>query len=80
MMLASLLAPGVAFAAPGDVLFSDSFERANIAPWTTNNGFRSGILTGPDVSNSGTRGLFTRHDPVTTTGPTGLAAPLRRSR
>lgn len=74
MMLVALLAPGVALSAPGDVLFSDNFERANIAPWTTNNSFRSGILTGPDVSNSGTRGLFTRHDPVTTTGPTFNAA------
>lgn len=74
MMWFALLAPGAAFAAPGDVLFSDNFERANIAPWTTNNGFRSGILTGADVSNSGTRGLFTRHDPVITTGPTFSAA------
>lgn len=54
-------------AAPGDVLFSDNFERATIAPWTTNSSTRSAILTGAQVSNSGTRGLFTRHGTVTTT-------------
>lgn len=71
--LAALL-PGAVFAAPGDVLFSDDFERASLAPWTTNNGFRSGIATGAQVSNSGNAGLFTRHGPVTTTSPTFNAA------
>ncbi len=61
---------GQGLAAPGDVIFSDNFERAALAPWTTNNGTRSGILTGADVSNSGTRGAFTRHGTVTTTSPT----------
>lgn len=56
-------------AAPGDVLFNDNFERASLAPWTTTNSTRSGILTGTDVSNSGTRGLFTRHGTVTSTSP-----------
>ncbi|MEO0574407.1 MAG: hypothetical protein AAF004_03010 [Pseudomonadota bacterium] len=64
-----LLLPVAVFAAPGDVLFSDDFERNAIAPWTTNNTSRSGILTGGDVSNSGTRGLFTRHNTVTVTSP-----------
>ncbi|MEM7278164.1 MAG: hypothetical protein AAF385_08570 [Pseudomonadota bacterium] len=62
------------FAAPGDVLYTDDFERTNIAPWTTTNGTRSGILTGAQVSNSGTRGLFTRHNVVTVTSPTINAA------
>ena len=69
LMLAGGLASGAAIAAPGDVLFTDGFERANLAPWTTNNGFRSGLLTGADVSNGGNTGLFTRHGPVTTTSP-----------
>lgn len=56
-------------AAPGDVLFADDFERASLAPWTTNNATRSGMLTGGAVSNSGTRGVFTRHGTVTTTSP-----------
>lgn len=71
--LAALL-PCAAFAAPGDVLFSDDFERATLAPWTTNNSFRSGIASGPQVSSSGNSGLFTRIGPVTTTSPTFNAA------
>lgn len=69
LALSGLLSFG-ASAAPGDVLFSDDFERNALAPWTTDNTFRSGILTGASVSSSGTRGLFTRHNVVTTTSPT----------
>lgn len=65
----ALLLPLNVFAAPGDILFSDNFERANLAPWTTNNASRSGILTGGQVSNSPTRGAYTRHQVVTVTGP-----------
>ncbi len=75
LALALFLGSGpLVVAAPGDVLFSDNFERASLAPWTTNNSTRSGILTGPDVSSSGTRGVFTRHGAVTTTGPQFNAA------
>ncbi len=61
-------------AAPGDTLFSDDFERAAIAPWTTTNAANSGILAGAQVANSPTRGLFTRRAAVTTTSPTFNAA------
>lgn len=66
----ALTGAGTAYAAPGDVLFVDGFERASLAPWTTNNTNRSGIATGAQVSNGGTRGAFTRYDPVTVTSPT----------
>ncbi|MEL7538257.1 MAG: hypothetical protein AAFM91_14515 [Pseudomonadota bacterium] len=61
-------------AAQGQVLFSDNFERNNLAPWTTSNTQRAGIATGADFSNSPTRGGFTRYDPVTVTSPTINAA------
>lgn len=64
---------GIANAVPGDILFSDNFERASIAPWVTTNGVRSNI--GIQTSNSGTRSLYTRHSTVTTTSPvTNLSA------
>ena len=46
LWIGSLLAPFSVLAAPGDILFSDNFERGAMAPWTTTNGSRSGILTG----------------------------------
>lgn len=56
------------FALPGDVLFSDDFERVNIGPnWTTTNATFSAI--GNQTSNSNSRSLYTRHGAVTTTGP-----------
>ena len=58
------------YAAPGDILFSDDFERGNLAPWTTTNGAVSGILTGAQVSGSSNRGGYTSNDPVTVTSPT----------
>ena len=65
--------------APGDTLFSDNFERAALAPWTTSNAAVSGILTDPNGSNSPTRGLFTSNQAVTVTGPTfGAAVPGAR--
>ncbi len=66
--------PAAAFAAPGDILFSDNFERAALGPWTTTSGSRSGILAGPEVSGSPTRGVFTRRNVVTVTSPTIAAA------
>lgn len=60
---------GPLVAAPGDTLFSDNFERGSIAPWTVSDASRAGILTGVDVSNSPTRGGFTRYGAVTATSP-----------
>ena len=61
-----LFTASVATAAPGDVLFTDDFERASLgSAWTTTNTTRSDINT--DTANSGTRSLFVRYDPVTTT-------------
>ena len=72
ILLLLFLIPHVANALPGDILFSDNFERAAIAPWTTTSGVRSNI--GAQTSNSGTRSLYTRHNIVTTTSPiTNLA-------
>ncbi|MEL7374493.1 MAG: hypothetical protein AAGJ36_08530, partial [Pseudomonadota bacterium] len=68
------LFPGAALAAPGDVLFTDNFERATLAPWTTNNATRAGLATGGAVSNSGNTGLFTRHGPVVAQSPAFNAA------
>ena len=70
----ALALPCPAFAAPGDILFSDNFERANLAPWTTTDAVRSGIVAGGAVSNSPTRGLFTRSQALSVTSPTIAAA------
>ncbi|MBT5220242.1 MAG: hypothetical protein HOM16_12285 [Woeseia sp.] len=75
LWIGALLAPFSVLAAPGDILFSDNFERGALAPWTTTNGSRSGILTGGQVSNSATRGAFTRRQQVTVTGP-GISAAV----
>ena len=70
------MAPCLAYGAPGDILFSDNFERANLAPWTTTNASVSGIVTGGQVSNSPTRGAFTRSRPVSITSPSfSVAVP-----
>jgi uncharacterized repeat protein (TIGR01451 family) len=63
-----------AFAAPGDILFRDTFERATLAPWTTSNAAVSGILIGPQVSSSPTRGAYTSAQAVTLTSPAINAA------
>jgi len=70
LWIAVLLLPFSVLAAPGDILFSDNFERGALAPWTTTNNSRSGILTGGQVSNSPNRGAFTRRQQVTVTSPT----------
>ena len=61
------MSPLVSHALPGDILFTDDFERVNISPWTTTNTTTSNI--GTQTSNSGTRSLYTRHTAVTTTSP-----------
>lgn len=74
VLLLALSAALPVHAVPGDVLFLDNFERAALGPWTTNNGARSGILAGVEVSLSPTRGAFTRRGPVTVTSPVIAAA------
>lgn len=71
---ALLLALSNAIAAPGDVLFSDNFNDNSLAPWTASNSSRAGILTGGQTSGSNPRAGYTRHGPVTVTGPTFNAA------
>ena len=73
MPVALALLPVAGVAAPGDILFSDNFNDATLAPWTTTNAARSGILTGAQVAASGSAG-YTRNDPVTVTSPTFNAA------
>jgi uncharacterized repeat protein (TIGR01451 family) len=72
-MLLGLLSSSL-FAAPGDILFSDDFNRPNLAPWTTTNTARSGILSGGQTSGSNPRAGFTRNNAVTVTSPTFNAA------
>jgi uncharacterized repeat protein (TIGR01451 family) len=71
--VALALLPVVGVAAPGDILFSDNFNDGTLPPWTTTNGARSGILTGPQVAASGSA-AYTRNDVVTVTSPTFNAA------
>ncbi len=66
--------PCTAYSAPGDTLFNDNFERNGLFPWTTTNSGVSGILAGGAVSNSPTRGAFTRSQAVTVTSPGFFAA------
>ena len=61
-------------AAPGDVLFTDNFNRASLAPWATTDSTRAGILTGAQVSQSSPNGAYTRNDVVTVTSPAFFAA------
>jgi len=61
-------------AAPGDVLFSDDFNRAALSPWATTDATRSGILTGAQMSQSPPDGAYTRNAAVTVTSPTFFAA------
>ena len=68
------LGGGKLLAAPGDILFSDNFNRVNLAPWTTTNAAFSGIRNGAQFSNSPPGGGFTRNGAVTVTSPTFNAA------
>ncbi len=63
-----------ACAAPGDVLFSDAFNRNNLAPWITTNASVSGILNGGQTSGSNPRAGYTSNTAVTVTSPTFNAA------
>jgi len=56
-------------ALPGDVLFSDDFERSDLgSDWSVSDTDRAGIST--QTSNSGTSSMYTRHDEVTVTSKT----------
>jgi len=69
LVAAVLLCPGIAAAAPGDILFSDNFEDGSLFPWTTSNAARSGVSNAPGFANGGAFGAFTRNNPVTITSP-----------
>ncbi len=74
-----MLVPGLLLAAPGDILFSDDFNRNNLAPWTTTNAGISGILTGGQTSGSNPRAGFTSNAAVTVTSPSiNAAVPAAR--
>jgi len=70
---------GIGQAAPGDILFSDDFNRVNLAPWTTTNPAVSGILVGGQTSGSPPRAGFTSNTAVTVTSPSfNAAVPVAR--
>ena len=72
-----IVTPSLNYALPGDILFSDDFERTAITPWSTDNTTRSNI--GVQTKNSGTRSLYTRHQAVITTSPiTNLAGKFAK--
>jgi len=73
-VLPIMTAPSAANAAPGDILFSDNFNRNNLAPWTTTNASVSGILNGNQTSGSNPRAGYTSNTAVTVTSPTFNAA------
>lgn len=55
-----------AFATPGDILFSDNFERANLAPnWTADVTAAAGISSA--TASSPTRSMYTRNQAVIVT-------------
>jgi len=65
-ILCLIFLPKILFAAPGDVLFSDNFERTNLTPnWTSNVTAASGISNA--TANSATRSMYTRNQAVTLT-------------
>jgi len=64
--LCLFLLHGSLLAAPGDILFSDDFERAALAPnWTADVAARAGISTA--TAGSPTRSMYTRNQVVTVT-------------
>lgn len=66
--------PDTGQAAPGDILFSDDFNRVALAPWTTTNPAVSGILVGGPTSGSNPRAAYTSNQAVIITSPAFNAA------
>ncbi|MDJ0711821.1 MAG: hypothetical protein QNJ14_15640 [Woeseiaceae bacterium] len=71
---ALLLAPALALAVPGDILFSDDFEDGTLAAWTTTNATVSGVSNNTGFAGSGSFGAFTSNQAVAVTSPTFNAA------
>jgi hypothetical protein len=70
------LMPAVSFAAPGDTLFVDDFDRAGLGPWISSDPAATGILSGGQTSGSNPRGAYTNAQAVTVTSPViGAAVP-----
>jgi hypothetical protein len=69
-----LLIPAASFAAPGDTLFTDDFDRTVLAPWVSSNPAVTGILSGGPTAGSNPRGAFTSAQAVTVTSPVINAA------
>jgi len=79
MLLAGCISSVVA--APGDVLFSDDFERASLgANWTVDSSGGGQAAVGTQTANSGTRSMFTRWNAVSAAAPvvdlSGIGADL----
>lgn len=68
------MAPVAVFAAPGDTLFSDDFNRVALPPWTTSDASLTGTLAGAPTANSPPRAGYTSGGTVVVTGPTFNAA------
>jgi uncharacterized repeat protein (TIGR01451 family) len=66
--------PGLLFAAPGDILFSDDFEDGTLAAWSTTNSSVSGIRNNAGYAGSGAYGAYTSNQAVTVTSPSFNAA------
>jgi len=74
LLLLLLVMPAAGFAAPGDTLFTDDFDRASLAPWISSNPAVTGILSGGPTSGSNPRGAYTSAQAVTVTSPVINAA------
>ena len=74
ILAAAVLAPLTVAAAPGDVLFNDTFEDGALAPWSTSNAARSGVSNNPGYAGSGAYGAYTRNGAVSVTSPAFSAA------
>ena len=71
---ALLLAPALALAAPGDILFSDDFEDGSLAAWTTTDASISGVSNSAGYAGSGSFGAYTSNEAVAVTSPSFNAA------
>jgi uncharacterized repeat protein (TIGR01451 family) len=70
------LMPAVSFAAPGDTLFADDFDRDGLGPWISSDPAATGILSGGQTSGSNPRGAYTSAQAVTVASPViGAAVP-----